>query len=77
MTERVIQLCIILLFGVSISSYGSVRGSISGYYADNGYKTEMYRDLSVDDAQEIEQDILELLGLPDRPRKKHGHPSLR
>lgn len=50
-----------------------------GLYIDNGIdQTVMHRALTQDDAQEVEHEILELLGLPERPRKKHNiHPSLR
>lgn len=55
-----------------------VFGSLSGFYADNGVdQTIMHRAITEDDAQAVEHEILELLGLPDRPRKKHSHPSLR
>lgn len=77
--ERLIELCVLLLIGLSFTSNnGSIQGSLSGFYVDNGLdQTVMHRALSPDDAQEVEHEILELLGLPDRPRKKHGHPSLR
>ncbi|XP_055684451.1 protein 60A [Lutzomyia longipalpis] len=52
--------------------------SLSGIYVDNGVdQTVMHRTLSQDDQQEVEHEILELLGLPDRPRRRHIHPSLR
>uniref|UniRef100_U5EVA1 Putative transforming growth factor beta bone morphoproteintic protein n=1 Tax=Corethrella appendiculata TaxID=1370023 RepID=U5EVA1_9DIPT len=52
--------------------------SISGIYVDNGLdQTIMERSLTNSDQQEIEHEILELLGLPDRPKKRHIHPSLR
>jgi bone morphogenetic protein 7 len=34
----------------------------------------MHRAINNNDQQEIELEILELLGLPDRPRKRHIHP---
>lgn len=52
-------------------------GGVSGVYVDNGDQTVMHHALTADDTEEVEREILELLGLPDRPRKKHVHPSLR
>lgn len=76
--EHLIAVCVLLLLGLSFSSNGGIHGSLSGFYVDNGLdQTVMHRSLSQDDAEEVEHEILELLGLPDRPRKKHGHPSLR
>uniref|UniRef100_A0A182QT77 TGF-beta family profile domain-containing protein n=1 Tax=Anopheles farauti TaxID=69004 RepID=A0A182QT77_9DIPT len=50
----------------------------TGFYIDNGVD-QTVREKSVDlqERQEIEHEILELLGLPDRPNKQHVHPSLR
>lgn len=56
------------------------EASLSGFYVDNGLdQTVMHRMLSPKDAEHVEHEILELLGLPDRPpRRKHGiHPSMR
>lgn len=63
----------------SLHSLCGVNGSLSGFYMDNGKdQTIMHRSISQDDAQEMEHEILELLGLPERPRRKHAiHPSLR
>lgn len=50
--------------------------SMSGFYIDNGHdKTVLHQELSPEDQMEVEHEILDLLGLPDRPRKKHP-PSL-
>lgn len=55
-----------------------VLASLSGLYIDNGVdQTIMHHVLDENDRQEVEHEILELLGLPDRPKRKHGHPSLR
>ncbi|XP_053698501.1 protein 60A-like [Sabethes cyaneus] len=52
--------------------------SATGFYIDNGLdQTVHLKSISVDDRQEIEHEILDLLGLPDRPNRKHIHPSLR
>lgn len=57
---------------------GGVFASMSGFYIDNGYdKTVLHQELSLEDQIEVEHEILDLLGLPDRPKKKHLHPSLR
>lgn len=56
----------------------SVEATVSGFYVDNGMdQSVMHRMMSPSDAQEVEHEILEMLGLPDRPRKKHIHPSMR
>lgn len=76
--DRLIRVIVLLLLCVSFCRYGGILGSLSGFYVDNGMdQTIMHQPLSMDDAQEVEHEILELLGLPDRPRRKHGHPSLR
>lgn len=62
---------------ITLQSVDVVDGSVSGVYVDNGDQTIMHHALSADDTEEVEREILELLGLPDRPRKKHLHPSLR
>jgi bone morphogenetic protein 7 len=54
-----------------------VYASFSGIYVDNGQQTVLHHQLSGDETHEVEHEILELLGLPDRPRKRHIHPSLR
>lgn len=55
-----------------------VNAAMSGLYVDNGLdQTVMYRPMTHEDQQEVEHEILQLLGLPDRPRKRHSHPSLR
>uniref|UniRef100_A0A182J0T4 TGF-beta family profile domain-containing protein n=1 Tax=Anopheles atroparvus TaxID=41427 RepID=A0A182J0T4_ANOAO len=52
--------------------------SSSGFYIDNGRdQTVREKSVSLHERQEIEHEILELLGLPDRPNKQHVHPSLR
>lgn len=64
---------------ITLNSLCNVCGSLSGFYIDNGNdQTVMHRALTHDDVQEVEHEILELLGLPERPRKKHNiHPSLQ
>lgn len=80
MFRNSIELCSIVLFVfIALNSVYNVYGSLSGFYVDNGNdQTVMHRALTQDDAQEVEHEILELLGLPERPRRRHNiHPSLR
>ncbi|XP_053678525.1 protein 60A-like [Anopheles nili] len=50
----------------------------SGFYIDNGVdQTVRQKSVELAERQEIEHEILDLLGLPDRPNKQHVHPSLR
>ncbi|XP_050067296.1 protein 60A-like [Anopheles maculipalpis] len=50
----------------------------TGFYIDNGVdQTVREKSVELHERQEIEHEILELLGLPDRPNKQHVHPSLR
>ncbi|XP_058066957.1 protein 60A-like [Anopheles bellator] len=50
----------------------------SGFYTDNGVdQTVREKSATPHEQEEIEHELLELLGLPDRPNKTHVHPSLR
>lgn len=52
--------------------------SLSGFYVDNGNsQTVMHRELKPSDTQTVEHEILELLGMPDRPSWKHRHHSMQ
>lgn len=52
--------------------------TLSGFYVDDGVgQTVIERLMTNDDQQVIEQEILELLGLQKRPRKRHSHSSMR
>lgn len=79
MFRHSIELCIVLLLFVTLNSVYNVCATLSGFYVDNGNdQTVMHRALTQDDVQEVEHEILELLGLPERPRRRHNiHPSLR
>lgn len=62
---------IVILFTNILLRHAST--SMSGLYIDNGHdKTELQQGLSPEDQIEVEHEILDLLGLPDRPRKKHA-----
>lgn len=78
-SQHFIELCIVFCALQSLQSLSGVDSSLSGFYVDNGKdQTIMHRSITMDDAQEVEHEILELLGLPERPRRKHAvHPSLR
>lgn len=72
---------LIVLIGCLSSFYPSsilVTASQSGIYVDNGRdQTIMHRALDEDEKVAASYDILEFLGLPERPRRKHSHLSLR
>lgn len=75
MFGKLIDFCVIFL---TVNFICGLNASLSGLYVDNGVdQTIMHHALTQDDVQEMEHEILELLGLPDRPRKKHIHPSLQ
>lgn len=68
---RLINLVVLALISYTCASH-------SGIYVDDGYQTVLHHQLSRDETHEVEHEILELLGLADRPRRKrHIHPSLR
>lgn len=55
----------------------TIEASLSGFYVDNGNaQTVMRRELTTSDAHKVEHDILELLGLPERPSRSLSHPSM-
>lgn len=48
---------------------------MSGLYVDNGFdQTVVHRVVSQREKREVEHEILNLLGLPDRPRNTIGRP---
>lgn len=52
--------------------------ALSGFYVDDGVGQTVIEGLMTNnDQQVIEHEILELLGLPERPRKRHLHSSMR
>jgi hypothetical protein len=69
---------ILLVNFVILSLAYCVYSSISGVYVDNGHQTVLQHQLTRAETHEVEHEILDLLGLADRPkRKRHIHPSLR
>lgn len=55
-----------------------VAASQSGIYGDNGHdQTILHHALNEEEKIAASYDILEFLGLPERPRRKHSHLSLR
>lgn len=78
MFDRFVGYCAILtLVLIVLNLLNGVYGGLSGLYVDEGDQTVMHHALTSDDTEEVEREILELLGLPDRPRKRNIHPSLR
>lgn len=68
------SLCFALLFVFAIV----VQARISGFYGDNGLdQTVIHRTLSQKDRESMEHEILDFLGIPDRPHHHKHHPSLR
>lgn len=60
-----------------LSNVVYVLCTLSGFYVDDGVgQTVIERLMTNDDQQAIEHEILELLGLPERPRKRHSHSSM-
>lgn len=59
-----------ILFNVAI-----ISASLSGFYVDNGLEqTSIERVMTKQEQREVEHDILNLLGLPNRPRRKTKAP---
>lgn len=68
---------IVKVFVILLLNFTYVFGGLSGLYVDNGIgQTVMDTMMNSDDQLEIEHEILELLGLPERPRKRHLHSSI-
>ena len=76
MTHRLQNILIINLVVLTLTF--CVYASLTGIYVDNGQQTILQHQLTKDETFEVEHEILDLLGLADRPRRKrHIHPSLR
>jgi TGF-beta propeptide len=76
MTRSIENVLLVNLVGLTLIY--CVYASVSGIYVDDGHQTVLQHQLSRDETHEVEHEILDLLGLADRPRRKrHIHPSLR
>lgn len=52
-----------------------ISASLSGFYVDNGFdQTMIERIMTKEEKREVEYEILNMLGLPNRPRKKITAP---
>lgn len=70
-----LPLNIILVFSLFLNSCLSLSASSSGFYIDNGLdQTIIDHAMSKQEKREVEHDILNLLGLPTRPKKKSSSP---
>lgn len=65
-----------VIFNTPICLNAGAEARLSGVYGDNGLdQTIIHHTLTSNDQREVEQEILELLGLPERP--SNIHPSIR
>lgn len=67
---------IFVVFTTVLCCFLTIDARQSGIYADGLDQTTLHQAISTGDRREVEVEILELLGLPDRPRR-HIHPSIR
>ncbi|XP_055845986.1 protein 60A-like [Episyrphus balteatus] len=68
----------VMIVIVLFTNFTILLASQSGIYMDNGVdQTIMHRILDDSERIDVEDEILEFLGLPERPRRKHSHLSLR
>lgn len=74
--RRLVALLLLVPAILATSLSGSARAErISGLYVDNGFdQTVVHRVVSQREKREVEHEILNLLGLPDRPRNTAGRP---
>lgn len=70
------SLSILLIFAEILGDLNiSSAEKLSGLYVDNGFdQTVVHRVVSQHEKREVEHEILNLLGLPDRPRNTIGRP---
>lgn len=71
------RLAPLLILGTILAGLTSTAAAdrMSGLYVDNGFdQTIVHRVVSQREKREVEHEILNLLGLPDRPRNTAGRP---
>lgn len=71
------RLAPLLILGTILAGLTSTTSAdrMSGLYVDNGFdQTIVHRVVSQREKREVEHEILNLLGLPDRPRNAAGRP---
>jgi bone morphogenetic protein 7 len=75
----IIKMILFMLIFLAIIGELTSSGSadrMSGLYVDNGFdQTVVHRVVSQREKREVEHEILNLLGLPDRPRNSINRPS--
>lgn len=70
-----VRFCLLLLTLLLADIVNESEARLSGLYVDNGLdQTVIHRVVSQRERREVEHEILNLLGLPDRPRGIAGHP---
>ncbi|XP_055909837.1 protein 60A-like [Eupeodes corollae] len=68
----------VVILSVLFVNITLVFASQSGIYLDNGVdQTIMHRVLDDHEKMDVEDEILDFLGLSERPRRRHNHLSLR
>lgn len=71
------RLAPLLILGTILAGLTSTAAAdrMSGLYVDNGFdQTIVHRVVSQREKREVEHEILNLLGLPDRPKNTAGRP---
>ncbi|KAK1136619.1 hypothetical protein K0M31_001165 [Melipona bicolor] len=71
------RLAPLLILGTILTGLTSTAAAdrMSGLYVDNGFdQTIVHRVVSQREKREVEHEILNLLGLPDRPKNTAGRP---
>ncbi|XP_055585731.1 protein 60A-like [Uranotaenia lowii] len=69
---------LVILIFCALLNVDIISGGLSGFYVDSGFgQTVIESSITNDDKQSIEHEILQLLGLPERPTKRNEHISIR